>query len=247
MLRAVSRVSGSNSEIARPKGTLQGSPGRSGKRSESKWRGRDEYNNTQADPPTTIYNANRRLDRYTRWPRVRTLSYIQYLLCLGSSFWVSFSQSHATSACSRSSKKERRASATDRVRMASRTATISSCLTGMGLSSVQDTYVLSLPRIHSHKSPQPTHARTHNRHPPPAPALSQLSLCHRIIGNALAMLPIEKRHGARLSRPYTRTASTRSRLSAARVTQIDHRRSSSSRASTSPSSRRPTVKSTLPS
>jgi hypothetical protein len=87
----------------------------------------------------------------------------------------------------------------------------------------------------SYSSPQPTHAHCH---------LRCLTLCcHRIIETHSRMLPIEKR----LSRPYTRTASTRSRLSAARVTQIDHRRSSSSRASTSPSSRRPTVKSTLPS
>jgi hypothetical protein len=92
-------------------------------------------------PPS--YNATQRFDCYARWPRVRT-----YSILLVSSSYSGFSQSHATSACSRSSKKERRASATDRVRMASRTATISSCLTGMALSSVQDTYVLSLPRIH---------------------------------------------------------------------------------------------------
>jgi Ubiquitin-conjugating enzyme len=54
----------------------------------------------------------------------------------------------------------RRVSATDRAHTVSRTATISSCPTGMGPSSVQDTYVLVSP--HTPHPPDP-HKLTHTR------------------------------------------------------------------------------------
>ena len=64
-------------------------------------------------------------------------------------------QSHATSACSRNSKRARRESAMDRALTASRIAMTSSCPTGTAPSSVQATYVpflfsLLLP-LHKHQ------------------------------------------------------------------------------------------------
>jgi hypothetical protein len=105
---------------------------------------------------------------------------------------------------------------------------IFSCPTGMALSLVQDTYVaFSLP------PPRYPHPGKKSPQPPPH--------THRHLQQTT--LQISFRNELSTPRPYTRTVSTRSRYSAATITQTNHHRSNSIRASTSPSSRSWTARS----